>query len=232
MNLVGDIEKKAILREGWDYQQLWNGCILASIAHAMMVAHYPEISNEHSWDGFNYSVQDNQGTRGTITFCQNSVVAAFRNDNIETINQPAIELFQGSPKKIIEIASTETLLYLYESIGGRDTPVITTGFWGERNQNQIYSSHPINTMIDNGGAILKRQVMEFSSAINAWQEYYEMNDEQVLLLKGIYKRKIANPSKKMYLTMNEINMIGTVNEEGLEESNISFGELGIFRTSL
>lgn len=232
LNLVGDIEQKAILRQGWNYQHLWSGCLLASIAHAIMVAHYPEISNEHSWDGINYSVQDNQGTRGTITFTQNSVVAAFRNDNIDPINQTAIELFQGSPNKIIDIASTETLLYLYESVGGRDVPVITTGFWGEREKNQIYSSHPINTMIENGGEILKRQVMEFSSSINAWQEYYEMNDAQVLLLKSIYTRKIANPSKKMYLTMDEIDMICTINEEGLEESIISFGELGIFNTSL
>ena len=42
----------------WRMEELWQGCILASIAHAIMVAHYPELSNEHSWDGINYNIQD------------------------------------------------------------------------------------------------------------------------------------------------------------------------------
>lgn len=59
---------------------LWNGCILASIAHAIMVAHYPELSYEHSWDGDNYSVVDDEGGRGTVSFKRDYFVAAFRND--------------------------------------------------------------------------------------------------------------------------------------------------------
>ena len=50
-------------------QDLYKGCMLAAIAHAIMTAYYPEGANEHSWDEMNYSVQDSAGTRGTITFC-------------------------------------------------------------------------------------------------------------------------------------------------------------------
>ena len=66
-------------------ERLWKGCMLASIAHAIMVAYYPEVSNEHSWDGINYSIQDSAGARGTITFSQDYFVAVFRDDDVERL---------------------------------------------------------------------------------------------------------------------------------------------------
>lgn len=69
----------------WKPDELKDGCILASLAHAIMVAKYPFLANEHSWDGANYSVQDSEGQRGTITFLNGICVAAFRNDNSERI---------------------------------------------------------------------------------------------------------------------------------------------------
>lgn len=37
-----------ILNSQLNQKKLWNGCMFASIAHAIMVAHYPELSYEHS----------------------------------------------------------------------------------------------------------------------------------------------------------------------------------------
>lgn len=93
----------------WRKEQLWEGCLLASIAHAIMVAHYPEQANEHSWDGMNYSIQDSSGTRGTVTFCSEYFVAAFRNEDSERVShinniKQAKEYFEGSPKEIINLA--------------------------------------------------------------------------------------------------------------------------------
>ena len=34
----------------WNREEFWQGCILASIAHAISVAHYPEIA--HEWIGY------------------------------------------------------------------------------------------------------------------------------------------------------------------------------------
>ncbi|SFH40308.1 hypothetical protein SAMN04487776_1133 [Priestia megaterium] len=67
--------------------QIWQGCMLSSIAHAISVAQYPEFANEQSWDGDNYSMQDSQGGRGTITFNQHYCVAAFRDDNSSRIDK-------------------------------------------------------------------------------------------------------------------------------------------------
>lgn len=211
--------------KGWNYEQLWNGCILASIAHAIMVAHYPYLSNEHSWDGFNYNVQDSEGIRGTVTFQKNNLVAAFRNDETVPRNFSSLDFFQGAPDKIIEIAKAETLQYLLESVNGKDIPLITTAIWG--NGNQIFSLDTFDIMIENGGGLLERQVMEFHEAIESWQEYYEMTVEQITLMKNIYQRKISKPNEKIVLSLNDINLIGTVDEEGLNESRISFSEIGI-----
>jgi hypothetical protein len=211
----------------WDRNQLWEGCILASIAHAIMVAHYPDISHEQSWDGFNYSVQDSSGTRGTITFHPNFLVGAFRNENSERalgyIN--AIEYIKDAPEKAKEVASEEALLYLLDEIDGKTVPVITTAFWG--NLDEIYSHDTYEDFIKNGGFLIERQIDNMENAINEWEEEYEMSETQIVLLKSIFKRKIENPTKEIVLSEKEIQMIGSEDEEGLSESRNSFEELGI-----
>ncbi|NDI36670.1 hypothetical protein EPK97_18285 [Chengkuizengella sediminis] len=210
---------------GWSYNQLWNGCILASIAHSIMVAHYPYLSNEHSWDEFNYNFQNSEGVRGTVTFQNNFLVAAFRNDETVPRKFTSMDFFQGAPDKIIKIAETETLQYLLESINGEDMPLITTAIWGF--ENKVFSLDTFDIMIRNGGGLLERQVMEVQKAIESWEEYYEMTEEQTTLMKSIYQRKISNPKEKIVLSLNEINLIGTSDEEGLNESRTSFDEIGI-----
>ncbi|MEH7350952.1 hypothetical protein [Gottfriedia acidiceleris] len=211
----------------WDRNQLWEGCILASIAHAIMVAHYPDISHEQSWDGFNYSVQDSSGSRGTITFHPNFLVGAFRNDHSERIvdYKNAIEYFKGAPGKFKEVASEEALLYLLDEIEEKAVPVITTAFWG--NLDEVYSNDTYEAFIKNGGFLIERQIDNVENGINEWKEEYEMSENQIVLLKSIFKRKIENPTADIVLNEKEIKMIGSEDEEGLSESRRSFEELGI-----
>lgn len=207
---------------------LWNGCILASVAHAIMVAHYPELSYEHSWDNGNYNVLDSSGGRGTITFTDHYVVGAFRNDNVTRDDIPtALDFFTGAPKEVIELAQNETLEYLLEEDeDGTASPSITTSFWGDN--NTITSIDNIVRMIRCGGYILERQFMDNGAAVEAWRDYYEMTYEQVKLLNSVYLRKLNNPNGKITLTKSEIKTIGTDNHEGLSESRTSFEELNIY----
>ena len=209
----------------WEYKQLWEGCILASIAHAIMVAQFPFLSNEHSWDNVNYSVQDSNGIRGTVTFVENKLVAAFRNDKRISSDIEALNYFQGAPKDIIKIAKEETLQYLLEEVNGTVVPLITTAIWGD--ETTLLSIDTLEELYKNGGELLKRQLMDTHSAIQSWREYYEMNEEQVNLLENLYERKILNPEKIIYLTESEIRMIGIDDEDGLFESKESFNELNI-----
>ncbi|OUB16011.1 hypothetical protein BK708_24175 [Bacillus thuringiensis serovar yunnanensis] len=70
-----------------DKEQLWKGCVLNSIAHAINVAHCPDFSHESSWDGFNYNMQDSQGRQGTITFHPNYTIVCLQDVNSERIDE-------------------------------------------------------------------------------------------------------------------------------------------------
>ena len=213
----------------WKGNQLREGCMLAAIAHAIMVAHYPELSNEHSWDGINYSVQDSSGSRGTITFSSKSCVAAFRNENSTRISANNFigsnQYFQGASQEIIKLAEDETLQYLLDNIAGETLPVITTAFWGE--DNNLFTIDTLDEMVENGGFLLERQVMDMDSAIEAWKEYYDMSEQQCNMLKSIFKRKISQTTGIITLSKHEADRIGTDDQEGLEESKESFREIGI-----
>lgn len=214
----------------WKKEQLWQGCILASIAHAIMVAHYPELSNEHSWDGINYNIQDSEGIRGTITFNSEYCVGAFRNDNsdrIKTIKniKEAKDYFIGAPKEILNLAESEALQYLLEDVEGKVVPIITAAFWsvGEN----IFSIDSVEKMYHNGVCLLGRQLMELDSSIESWVEYYDMSLKQRDLLKIIFNRKINEKGGDIILSQDEIQQIDTSDIKGLEESRISFKEIGI-----
>ncbi|WP_291568419.1 MULTISPECIES: hypothetical protein [unclassified Clostridium] len=214
----------------WKREKLWQGCILASIAHAIMVAHYPELSNEHSWDGINYNIQDSEGVRGTITFHSEYCVGVFRNDNsdrIKIINnaKQAKEYFAGAPKEIMSLGEQEALQYLLEDVEGKIMPIITTAFWGVG--ENLLTIDSIEDMYDNGMFLLERQLMDFDRSIEEWREYYDMSPEQTELLKTIFKRKINQKSGDIILSKDEIQLIGTNDVEELEESRISFEEIGV-----
>ena len=116
-------------------QALWEGCMLASIAHAIMTAHYPEFENEQSWDGINYSVQDSGGTRGTITFHPQYIAAAFRNERSSRLSakegfKEAASYFEGAGGAILRLAEEEALQYLLDDVNGKTLRLITAAFWG------------------------------------------------------------------------------------------------------
>jgi hypothetical protein len=216
---------KYMKKLNWQKENLWEGCILASIAHAIMVAHYPEFSNEQSWDGINYNVQDSSGARGTITFHPNYLVGAFRNEFSEREYLDALNYFKSASEEINQLAVHETLQYLLDDIDGETVPVITTAFWG--GDDGTYTNDNFEDFIENGGFLIKSQSKNIETAINEWKEYYEMSESQINLLRSIFERKIINPNVEIILTEGEIKKIESDDEEGLNESRISFEELGI-----
>jgi len=216
----------------WTVNQLWNGCILASIAHAIMAAHYPEFSYEQSWDGKNYNIQDGARIRGTITFKNNNCVAAFRNDkSIRTSikMKNVIDYFDFAPDDIINLALSETLEYLYENVNGHDFPLITTAFWGYN--NILYSNDSYDDLLSNGFNIILKQTLDIESAINEWKSYYNMSTQQIKLLRIIYKKRIMDVNKVIYISDDEIKMIGSNDKIALNESYTSFRELKIIKES-
>lgn len=213
----------------WQREQIWKGCMFAAIAHAIMVAHFPEFSHEHSWDGINYNVQDTEGIRGTVTFGPDYIVAAFRDEHSDRLAgnevRAAADYFRGAPDEVLELANSETLQYLLDEVDGQVKPLITGSFW--TTANRTYTLNRQEELYKGGLSILEYQLMEPDEALEAWKENYGMTDEQCELLLSVYNRKITSPEEKIVLTKDEVKQIGEADEEGLNESKISFEEIGI-----
>ncbi|QWG47215.1 hypothetical protein EXW31_24460 [Bacillus mycoides] len=208
-------------------EQLWKGCILRSIADAIFVAHAPDFSHESSWDGFNYSVQDSQGGRGTITFHPKYTIVCLQDVNSERIDEwiDAANYFEGAPSEVVDIAKEEALQYLLEEVEGETVLFITTAFWID--DNGAYSIDSFEEMEENGGFLLEIPMLDTKSAIERLEEEYELTEEQIDLLQLVYERKIQNPTEEITLSKEEVAMIGTNDSEGLEESKESFEEMNI-----
>ncbi|EOP90923.1 hypothetical protein OB969_15345 [Bacillus cereus] len=208
-------------------EQLWKGCVLNSIAHAINVAHCPDFSHESSWDGFNYSMQDTQGGRGTITFHPNYTIVCLQDVNSERIDEwiDAENYFEGAPSEVIHIAKEETLQYILEEVEGETVPFITTAFWIE--DSGAYSIDSFEEMEEHGGFLLEIPLLDLQSAIERLEEEYELTEEQIELLQLVYERKIKNPNEEIMLSKEEVAMIGTDDSEGLEVSKDSFEEMNI-----
>lgn len=208
-------------------EQLWKGCVLNSIAHAINVAHCPDFSHESSWDGFNYSMQDTQGGRGTITFHPNYTIVCLQDVNSERIDEwiDVENYFEGAPSEVIHIAKEETLQYILEEVEGETVPFITTAFWIE--DSGAYSIDSFEEMEEHGGFLLEIPLLDLQSAIERLEEEYELTEEQIELLQLVYERKIKNPNEEIMLSKEEVAMIGTDDSEGLEVSKDSFEEMNI-----
>ena len=221
--------KNSIHRFDWTVDDLKNGCLLASIAHSIMVAHYPLLTNEHSWNDRNYSVQNSSGIRGTITFFNGSCVAAFRDENSNRIRRmhtsdPKVYL-SNAPMETQNIAENEALLYLLESVDGIRTPVITCAFWG--NKDGVFSIDTFDEFMRNGGSIIESHLLDFRSAVSQLTEYYEMSQPQVALLRSIYNKKTERPDMLVHFSRTDIDMIGCNDMECLQVSIASFEQIGV-----
>lgn len=210
---------------------LWEGCILTTIAHAVMVEQYLELSNEQSWDGMNYSVQDSCGCRGTITFHKKYLVAVFQDNNNKKMMKQCIEKgaihILGIQQKIIEdIADKEALQYVLDDVDGITVPLVTTGFWGIN--IDIFSKYEYEVMEENGAYILANQIKSFEENIQALIDYYDMSEKLVRLAESIYFRKIRNPNNKIQLHKNERNILLETYGIELSACKQTFKEINIF----
>lgn len=213
-----------ITEQGWSYEELRQGCTLVFIAHAIFIADAPDLAHEISWDGFNYNINNSQGSRGTITFYPDFFVAGFRNDELSSDSLSAKNYLGQAPEKVVKLAEQEMLQYLLDDVNGETLPSITTAMWGDK--NQVFSCHSFDEMLVRGGELLGIQSMNPAAAFEACEEEYEFTEEQMRLLKKLFYLKIAQPNETINLNQSDIEAIGSRNEEGINESKISFAEIG------
>ena len=171
--------------------ELYENCILSSIAHAIFVGKEPFFSYEQSWNGNNYSFL--YGTsRGTISFdiTGNYASGAARDDSSTIISQypalQAIDLFEKAPTKIKELATAETLMYLFDKVEDFEGPVITAAFWHDNNTLSLDKSE--EDFIKNGGEFLATVLtMDSVKLKDYWQAQYDLTTEEAELVDILFK---------------------------------------------
>jgi len=213
-------------------QALFEGCLLSSLAHAIMVSVYPYLSHEQSWDGMNFSIQDSQGMRGTLTFAERFCVGAFRNEEngiLSTNNyngKVRKELLSTVPNDVIEIAENETFQYLLIDCFGSVIPNITSFFWCDT--DGFYYLERLKQQLGRDMNLLYNILKPRADAEKALCEYYDMNESALNLLNHLFDLKINNFSKTIYLSEQEKQMFPA--EKLNDECRESLKELNIFVT--
>lgn len=206
-------------------KELYRGCLIASISHAIMTNIYPELAYEQSWDGRNYSIQDSQGLRGTITFETDYCVGAFRNDNsifARNADYPDI-ILSDFPLNIIDIARKETLQYLIIENAGRVFPSVSSIFWAD--DTAFYYSKKNIVSLQHDLLLIDKILLPEDEAIKEWQKYYDMNNDSIELLKYLLLEKDSHFEHNIVLSEERVQLIP--GNQLLNECVESLGELRI-----
>jgi|GEM_PF-3147736 len=216
-------------------EDLFRGCVLSGIAHAIMIAFYPNatnIANDHRWNGEIYSIKNSSNIYCTIAFPYFDMfcVAIFRDKNSKRILSSEFEdpkeYFKGALNIIKGTAEGNLSNYWYSFIRKKNIPKVTTAFWGYK--NVIFSVDTYEDIMQNGGEIIKNRILPYEETLEILKKEYDMEDKQINLLEEIYLRWMQNPLSNVVLTERERNMIeSNSNIEGMVRSKYSFRKIGI-----
>ncbi len=196
-----------IILDFLDYNTLYERCVMASIAHAVMVGEYDLLSAEQSWDGSNYNFQNMEGIRGVISFAENEYICTIQNNNNmynAYIGQHVSEILNGAEASIINLANEEALQYMLIEHNGKIVPFISAAFWGSGGMN--YSAQSEEQILRISENIIMPFLYSENDAKMYWKDYYEMTEEQTRLTEEIFNRRI-NTDGKLVLAVDEINKL-------------------------
>jgi hypothetical protein len=170
---------------------LHEGCVLATIAHAVASLSYPELAAEQSWTGPSYNVQDSAGTLGTITFHAAGIFGAFfdvRSSRAARANEVTAHL-DDTPEPLL-VARDETLQFLLQDVDGRVQPVITSAFWSEA--DLLASWEPWASVRAHGAHLIDRQLAGGDAPPESWQLAQSLTDAQLELVRRIHQHRRLN----------------------------------------
>lgn len=205
---------------------IYSGCLIASISHAIMTNVYPELSYEQSWDGANYSIQNSSGLRGTITFENDFCVGAIRNEMSSSIvgGEFIQECMRSFPSNVVYKAYEETLQYLLLEKDGIIAPYVTSVFWAD--YNTLHYEEKFIDSIKEDFTLFENILLPKKTAIEKWKEYYDMDSKVVELIDILYQWKMKDFLSPIELNEKQRKLIpGTfINNqcvEALKELNIA-----------
>lgn len=211
--------------------QLWRGAMLSTIAHAIWITPDRLLSYEVSWDGINYSRNNTQGTRGTITFHRDRVVAVFCDDDSPRapwhLDGPyTLEPYSSSmPDDVRRLAEQEAFQYVVDDVDGWAISVVTAAFWSDG--EALIASEPWAEVLAHGAHLIETELMHMPEALEDFRDGYEWADAEIQLLQSIFTRRMEAATGPIYLEEWEWAAFIANGTEGLEESRALLADIGI-----
>jgi hypothetical protein len=213
---------------------IWRAAIVSTIAHAIWVVQHPLLAYEQSWTGDVYTIQDSQGTRGSIAFRGNYTLGAFfdsespfnpfSESNLFGDDYDSDHFFYGIPSEL-EFLKDEVLLFLLDEYKGKTVPVITTSFWSI--SEMINAATSWSDVVRNGMHILVDRIGDLENVLENLRSNYEFQDDQVNLVRTLFQKKIFTPKRSVYLQKHEWEIMISKGHDGMEESKRLLYSIGI-----
>ncbi|MCR5737706.1 MAG: hypothetical protein K6G64_08665 [Eubacterium sp.] len=172
-------------------KEIYQKCLYASVAHAVMVGKYDLLLDEIAWDEKNYLFQDMEGLRAVIAFGENLFMCGVQNrESKPEQKEKLIDMyFGGNERENVQYAEDEIFPYFLEEIENEDGISISALFWGD--DTVILSKMDEKDIIKISGGILLPYLYNFSDLKKYWRDYYEASDEQFELIENVYQERLT-----------------------------------------
>lgn len=209
---------------------VYERCILAALAHAVMNGRYPELAAEQLWEwGLmkNYSFLDMEGIRGAMSFKDDYFVCVLRNESSFIFGKDRLlrEFFGEADEDIRRLAAEQTMMYLFYRLDGKTEPAASAAFYGRG--GDIFSVHSEAEIMRISENVIYPFVCSENEALEHWEGYNDMTKDQAELVMEIYRQRIGTEG---HLTP-DIPIIKPLTDwfgEDISECIETFNEMEIF----
>jgi hypothetical protein len=200
-------------------------CILDTIVHALQNCIYPDFDYEKSWSKSNFSINNSEDTRATITYDDSYIVVGVRNDRLENYfgNSDDNYLVNLAPQQIKDIANKQTLQYLLIDKNNSQVPAISAFLW--ITDGKAFSQQSYSDLMKSGVETIAYLLFDKDKLMDYWKEYYEISENQISFVFEIYEAYTKLLSHNLNINRETIEKRygHKVNNECIE----SFNEIGI-----
>lgn len=174
---------------------VYERCILAAAFHGVANGKFPMLAAEQSWEWGhikNYSFQDLEGIRGTMSFKDDHFVCMLRNERSFISGEKRLlqEFFRGADEDIRRLAAEETMQYLLTDMGGKTVPSASAAFYGSG--ADIFSRQTEDEILAISENVIAPYICSESEAAAHWKNYNELTDGQAALADRIYRLRLQS----------------------------------------
>jgi hypothetical protein len=196
---------------------VWRGAILGGLVNATMTAQSSDYACHQHWAGNDYGLNGADGRQGFVCFeggpwtVEGRMVGVFFSAHSprSPLHADRYELeafFQGCPafqRSVAEEVMHPAMEYFEK---GNKNACITAAFWDEG--DHLSAADSWDEIMDNGVDLIANELIEdVELAYRAWQEEYDMSDEQVEFVKSLFHRKMVEPKAPFELADEELGWL-------------------------